>query len=233
MAKPKKSAKPIDDLIYSIRGQKVILDTDLAELYGVPTKVLNQAIKRNLERFPDDFMFQLSISEWSNLRSQIVISSSESADNEYVTEHRSQSVTGSSESIDSKRLAQLRRSGSSRPLAFTEHGAIMASTILSSPEAVRMSQYVVRAFIKQREFLMANADLLKRLAEIDAKLLNHDDVLKLIIQELQPLLNPPATPAPPDKEMGFHVKEESPAYGVVSIRKMTKKTTAKKRKKKV
>lgn len=233
MPKPKKSAKPIDDLIYSIRGQKVILDTDLAELYGVPTKVLNQAIKRNLERFPHDFMFQLSISEWNNLRSKIVTSSSEDADNEYIAEHRSQSVTGSAEPIESKRLAQLRRSGSSRPYAFTEHGAIMASTILSSPEAVRMSQYVVRAFIKQREFLMANADLLKRLAEIDAKLLNHDDVLQYIIQELQPLLNPPATPTLPDKEMGFHVKEEPSAYGVVSIKKMTKKKIMMKRKTKI
>ncbi len=226
MPKPKKSPKPIDDLIHTIRGQKVILDTDLAELYGVSTKALNQAIKRNPERFPQDFMFQLSSSEWSNLRSQIVTSSTEDADNEYVTTHRSQSVTGSSEQIDSKRLTQLRRSGSSRPYAFTEHGAIMASTILSSPEAVRMSQYVVRAFIKQREFLMANADLLKRLAEIDAKLLNHDDVLQYIIQELQPLLNPPATPALPDKEMGFHVKEEPPAYGS-SRKKKTAKAKAK------
>lgn len=212
MPKPKKSPKPIDDLIQTTRGQKVILDTDLAELYGVPTKVLNQAVKRNLERFPKDFMFQLSTSEWSNLRSQIVTSSSEDHDCHDVA----------SNGYGGRRTP---------PYAFTEHGAIMASTILSSPEAVRMSQYVVRAFIKQREFLMANADLLKRLAEIDAKLLNHDEVLKLIIQELQPLLNPPATPALPDKEMGFHVKEEPPAYGVVSIRKISKKTTAKKRKK--
>jgi hypothetical protein len=231
MPKPKKSPKPIDDLIQTIRGQKVILDTDLAELYGVPAKRLNEQVKRNIERFPEDFMFQLTAEEWTDLRIQAAERDSEHTDDQHVANDRSQIATGSSEPSDSKRLAQLRRSGSSRPLAFTEHGAIMASTILSSPEAVRMSQYVVRAFIKQREFLMANADLLKRLAEIDAKLLNHDDVLQYIIQELQPLLNPPSTPTPPDKEMGFHVKEEPPAYGVVSIRKMTKKTIAKKRKK--
>jgi len=231
MPKPKKLPKPIDDLIHTIRGQKVILDTDLAELYGVPAKRPNEQVKRNIERFPKDFMFQLSSSEWTELRSMAASDKSEVAHDQNIADDRSQIATGPSEPSDSKRLTQLRRSGSNRPYAFTEHGAIMASTILSSPEAVRMSQYVVRAFIKQREFLMANADLLKRLAEIDAKLLNHDDVLQYIIQELQPLLNPPATPALPDKEMGFHVKEEPPVYGVVSIKKMTKKKIVMKRKK--
>ena len=202
MPKPKKSPKPIDDLIQTIRGQKVILDTDLAELYGVP-------VKRNIERFPADFMFQLTVDEWVVLRSQI--------------------ATTKTYLVDSKSDESEARGGRrTPPYAFTEHGAIMASTILSSPEAVRMSMYVVRAFIKQREFLMANADLLKRLAEIDAKLLNHDEVLKLIIQELQPLLSPP--PEPPAKEMGFHAKEEPPAYGVISIKKMTKKKIMMKRK---
>jgi hypothetical protein len=224
MPKPKKSPKPIDDLIHTIRAQKVILDTDLAELYGVPVKRLNEQVKRNIDRFPKDFMFQLTASEWTDLRIQAAERDSEHTDDQHVANDRSQIATSSSEPSDSKRLAQLRRSGSSRPYAFTEHGAIMASTILSSPEAVRMSQYVVRAFIKQREFLMANADLLKRLAEIDAKLLNHDEVLKLIIQELQPLLNPPTAPALPDKEMGFHVKEEPPAYGATRRKKFVKAT---------
>ena len=153
------------------------------------------------------------------MRSQIATASLEDSDNNDIASHWSQSVTSSGKN----------RGATYRPYAFTEHGAIMASTILSSPEAVRMSMYVVRAFIKQREFLMANADLLKRLAEIDAKLLNHDDVLKLIIQELQPLLNQP--PEPPAKELGFHVKEEPPAYGLVSIKKMSKKRITLKRKK--
>ena len=201
MPKPKKSPKPIDDLIQTLRGQKVILDTDLAELYGVPVKRLNEQVKRNIERFPADFMFQLTVEEWAILRSQV--------------------ATAKTHLIDYKDIAIETRGGRrTLPHAFTEHGAIMASTILSSPEAVRMSQYVVRAFIKQREFLMANADLLKRLAEIDAKLLNHDDVLQYIIQELQPLLSPP--PAPPDKEMGFHVKEEPPAYGSTRRKKSVK-----------
>ena len=87
----------------------------------------------------------------------------------------------------------------------------MAATILNSRAAVRMSQYVVRAFVKQRELLMAQADFLKRLAQIDAKLLQHDKVLQAIVQELQPLLNPPAPPSP--SEIGFHVREDSPTYG--------------------
>lgn len=209
MPKPKKSPKPIDDLIQTIRGQKVILDTDLAELYGVPVKRLNEQVKRNIERFPADFMFHLTVDEWVVLRSQIATTKT------YLVDSKSDE-------------SEVRGGRRTPPYAFTEHGAIMASTILSSPEAVRMSMYVVRAFIKQREFLMANADLLKRLAEIDAKLLNHDEVLKLIIQELQPLLSPP--PEPPAKEMGFHAKEEPPAYGVISIKKMTKKKIMMKRK---
>jgi hypothetical protein len=212
MPKPKKSPKPIDDLIHTIRGQKVILDTDLAELYGVPTKVLNQAVKRNQERFPQDFMFRLSALEWNELWKGMAESDSEVIGDQTYKIMRSQIVTASGG----------RRNVTQPPYAFTEHGAIMASTILSSPEAVRMSMYVVRAFIKQREFLMANADLLKRLAEIDAKLLNHDDVLKLIIQELQPLLNRPTTPTLPDKELGFHVKEEPPAYGSSRKKKAAK-----------
>ena len=221
MPKPKKSPKPIDDLIQTVRGQKIILDTDLAELYGVQVKRLNEQVKRNIERFPADFMFQLTDEEWAVLRSQIATTKPDLADDKSLAPNWSQFATSSKK----------HRGATYRPYAFTEHGAIMASTILSSPEAVRMSQYVVRAFIKQREFLMANADLLKRLAEIDAKLLNHDDVLQYIIQELQPLLNPPATPALPDKGMGFHVREEPPAYGVVSIKKMTGKKIVMKRKK--
>ncbi|MEI6070568.1 MAG: ORF6N domain-containing protein, partial [Verrucomicrobiae bacterium] len=93
---------------------------------------------------------------------------------------------------------------------FTEHGALMAANVLNSPEAAKMSVYVVRAFIKQRELLMAQSDVLKKLAQIDAKLLEHDDDLRVIWQELQPLLNPP--PIPPKPQIGFHAKEDSPPY---------------------
>ena len=90
------------------------------------------------------------------------------------------------------------------PYAFTEHGALMAANVMNSPEAVKMSVYVVRAFIKQREILLAQADVLKRLAQMDAKLLKHDDALRVIWRELQPLLSPP--PAPPKRQIGFHQK---------------------------
>jgi hypothetical protein len=171
-------------LIYSLRDQRVILDSDLASLYGVPTKALNQAVKRNRERFPEEFMFQLSweeVSHLSSLRSQIVTL---------------------------KRGAHLKY----RPLAFTEHGALMASTILNSPRAVAMSVYIIRAFVKMREDLAANAAILKRLAEIDKTLLTHDLALRDIYQKLRPLLEPP--PAPPKPEIGFHVKEATVPYRV-------------------
>lgn len=190
--------KPLDSLILTIRNQKVILDADLAGIYGVPTKVLNQAIKRNADRFPHDFMFQLKSGEWHNLKSQFVTSSSEHAENQPDALNRSQIVTGS------------QKHRGTLPYAFTEHGALMAANVLNSPEAVKMSVYVVRAFIKQRELLMAQSDVLKKLAKMDAKLLQHDDALRVIWQELQPLLTPP--PGPPKPSIGFHVKEDAPRY---------------------
>ena len=190
--------QPLDSLILTIRDQKVLLDADLAAIYGVPTKAFNQAVKRNSERFPQDFMFQLTAAEWRNLRSQIVTSSVEYEEDQSDTQNRSQFVTGSH--------------GGRRglPYAFTEHGALMAANVLNSPEAVKMSVYVVRAFIKQRELLMAQSDVLKKLAQIDAKLLKHDDALRTIWRELPPLLNPP--PPPPKPQIGFHVKENAPRY---------------------
>ncbi len=164
--------KPLESLILTIRDQKVLLDVDLAAIYGVLTKAFNQAVKRNSERFPQDFMFQLTAAEWRNLRSQIVTSSLEYEENQSDPQNRSQIVTGS-------------HGGRRRlPYAFTEHGALMAANVLNSPEAVKMSVYVVRAFIKQRELLMAQSDVLKKLAQIDAKLLKHDDALRVIWQEL-------------------------------------------------
>ncbi len=190
--------QPLDSLILTIRDQKVLLDADLAAIYGVPTKRLNEQVKRNADRFPKDFMFQLTAAEWRNLKSQIATSCLEYEEDQQDTQNRSQIATGSH--------------GGRRglPYAFTEHGALMAANVLNSPEAVKMSVYVVRAFIKQRELLMAQSDVLKKLAQIDAKLLKHDDVLRTIWRELQPLLTPP--PPPPKPQIGFHVKEDSPAY---------------------
>ncbi len=166
----------LDPLILSIRGQKVVLDADLASLYGVPTKRLNEQVKRNAERFPSDFVFQLS--------------SEEKADVVANCDH----------------LSRLKFSKTC-PYAFTEHGALMAANVLNSPQAVKMSVHVVRAFIKQRELLMAHADVLKKLAQMDAKLMKHDEALRVIWQELQSLVTPASLP--PKKEIGFHVRNES------------------------
>jgi len=195
-------SRPLDQLIHTIRGRKVLLDADLASIYGVPTKALNQAVKRNAERFPEDFSFVLTKSEWRDLRASMgskLSADSSSKDSCY----RSQFVTGSS---------QTHRDSKITPLAFTEHGALMAANLLKSPEAARMSVFVVRAFVKQRELLMAQADVLKRLSEIDARLLEHDSALRTIWREIQPLLRPPSAPEKP--EIGFHVREESPPYRV-------------------
>ncbi len=186
-----KPKKPIDSLILNLRGQKVILDADLAELYGVATKVFNQAIKRNAARFPDDFYFQLTAKEWADLKSQIVTSKLEDAERASVGSNWSQFVTSS----------KRHRGAAYRPLAFTEHGAIMAATVLNSGEAVAMSVYVVRAFIQMRAQIAANAEVLKRLAEIDKTLLKHDKSLQIIWAQLQPLLDPP--PVPPKPKIGF------------------------------
>jgi hypothetical protein len=167
-------------LILSIRGQKVILDADLAAIYGVPTKRLNEQVKRNAERFPADFVFQLSSEE----KEEVV--------------------------ANCDHLSRLKFSKTC-PYAFTEHGALMAANVLSSPEAVKMSVHVVRAFIKQRELLLAHSDVLKKLAQMDAKLMKHDEALRAIWQELQPLVAP--VPPPPKKEIGFHVRNDSSLSG--------------------
>ena len=142
----------INTLIATVRGQKVILDADLAKIYHVPTKALNQAVKRNREKFREDFLFQLTPEEAEEVRNFVQQSAGCL---------RSQIVT-----------SKLGRGGRRyAPYAFTEHGALMAANLLNSPRAVAMSLYVIRAFIKMREDLAANAAILKRLAEIDKTLL--------------------------------------------------------------
>ena len=164
--------KSIDIPIQIVRGQRVVLDSDLAALYGVETKVFNQAIKRNQRRFPEDFAFQLSSEEWLILKSQIVTSS-------------------------------LGHGGKRKlPWVFTEHGALMAASVLNSDRAIAMSVYVIRAFVEIREQLAANNAILKRLAEIDHTLLIHDASLRDIYKKLMPLLAPP--PPAPRKQIGFH-----------------------------
>ncbi len=182
----------LEPLILVVRNQRVILDADLARLYGVTTKAFNQAVKRNADRFPEDFAFQPTETELKLLRSQIVTSSSEAIESTTVTQNRSQIVTGSH---GGRRY---------RPWAFTEHGAVMAANILHSEQAVQMSVFVVRAFVRLREHITANAAILKRLAEIDRTLLQHDTALLDLYEKLLPLLQP--LPDPPQRRIGFHSK---------------------------
>lgn len=192
---------PLSGHICTIRGQRVILDADLARLYGTTTKRFNEAFRRNMARFPTDFAFQLTSEEFVASKSQTIIS------NPDVAESKSQSNMWSQFASTSK---PQRRRLSNRPWAFTEHGAVMAANILRSPKAVGMSVYVVRAFIAQREALATNVTILKRLAEIDKTLLEHNSVLLSLWKKLRPLLAPP--PELPRKEMGFHasMKNQKP-----------------------
>lgn len=180
-AKPDSSTKPggIPSLprIHTVRKQKVMLDSELAALFGVETRVFNQAIKRNASRFPADFAFQLTAEEATNLRSQSVTSSAGAA-----SASRSQIVT-LKDSLRGKHSKYL-------PWVFTEHGAIMAAMVLRSEHAVAMSVFVVRAFVQMRDQISSNLGVLKRLAEIDKKLLEHDVVLREVVERLSPLLNP-------------------------------------------
>ncbi len=188
---------PIDHLILRVRGERVILASDLATIYGVETRALNQAVKRNTDRFPDDFGFRLTVEEFQALRDEGHLT----ADGRAAI--RSHAVILKSQTVIS-RWGGARRA---LPYAFTEHGAIMAANVLNSPQAVALSVYVVRAFVKQRETVAANQAILKRLAEIDSTLLQHDSALRDIYQKLRPLLDP--SPEPPRRQIGFHAKPEA------------------------
>jgi hypothetical protein len=176
---------PVESRILTIRAQKVILDSDLAEIYGVETSALNRAVKRNPDRFPPDFVFQLTSRESKSLRCQIGISN---------------------EGRGGRRFP---------PYAFTENGAVMAANVLNSPQAVRMSVFVVRAFVRMRELLSGSHELAAELKKLEAKLTSrldlHEiaivDVLRRIMQLLDP---PPALPVP-EKSMGFHTLMKRPS----------------------
>jgi hypothetical protein len=186
--------------IHSIRGQRVMLDSDLAQLYGVPTHRLNQAIKRNADRFPSDFRFQLTREEAQNLILQSGILNSQVA-------AKDQDAPNSSQFVMSSRK---HRGAAYLPWVFTEHGALMAATVLNSPRAVQMSLFVVRAFVQMREELLAHVTVFKRLAEIDKKLVTHDVILRDVYEKLKPLLNPPPVER---KQMEFHTSMKKPGRG--------------------
>ena len=190
------SSEHLEPLIFRIRGQRVVADADLARLYGVSTKRFNQALMRNRNRFPTDFAFQLTPSELENLRSQFVTSSSQATDLSANKRRWSQFVTTSH--------------GGRRylPWAFTEHGALMAANILNSPRAVQMSIFVVRAFAKMRETLLASPDLARKLAALEKRLTGrldvHEAAIVKVLQDLMQILNPPPLPPdPPQRRIGF------------------------------
>jgi len=153
-------AEYVERRIVTIRGSKVILDADLAELYGVETRALNQAVSRNAERFPEDFAFRLTHEELADLRSQSVISSGEHGGRRTL------------------------------PYVFTEHGAIMAANVLRSDRAIEMSVFVVRAFVKLRGILSSQAAMLKKLEELEDKVGEHDEALRSIVEAIRRLMAP-------------------------------------------
>lgn len=206
----------LEPLILVIRNQRVILDADLAHLYGVPTKVFNQAVKRNAERFPVDFAFQLTAAELKLLRSQFVTSSQQTASERANSPNSSQAAMSSLRSrditaVNAQNWSQFATSSHGgrryRPWAFTEHGAVMAANILRSEQAIHMSVFVVRAFVRLREHVVANQAILKRLAEIDRTLLQHDSALLDLYEKLLPLLQP--LPDLPKRRIGFQSKGKS------------------------
>jgi hypothetical protein len=165
--------RSIQNRIYELRGERVMLDFDLASLYEVPTKALNQAVKRNIKRFPKDFMFRLSISEWESIRSQSVTAS------EGTTSLRSQTVTAS----------QVKRNTRTTPFAFTEQGVAMLSGILNSDKAINMNIAIMRAFVEVRKALLRQNDLKAQLRDIKERIGEHDAQLNQIYDAMENLLD--------------------------------------------
>ena len=169
-------AKKVDSKILVLRDQKVILDAELAALYGVSAKRLNEQIKRNAKRFPADFLFRLSPAEYQNLRSQNATSSSSHGGRRYL------------------------------PHAFTEHGAIMAATVLNSKRAIEMSIFVVRAFVRMRQALAANQQIVTKLSEIERRLEGHDVEIQELVDAIRELMAPlPAN----NRRIGFEAPASS------------------------
>jgi hypothetical protein len=161
----------IESRIFVIRGLKVMLDRDLAELYQVETKYLNRQVKSNINRFPKEFMFQLTAEEKNELVQNL---------------HRFESLKHSSV----------------MPHAFTEHGIAMLASVLNSKRAVAISIYIVKTFIKLREFLSHHKEIGEKLKEIEHKLSKHDTDILMIFEAIRQLMTPP--PEPPKRRIGFH-----------------------------
>jgi hypothetical protein len=191
ITRPSRNTIPIESVIHTVRGEKVILDVDLARIYGVTTKRLNEQVKRNIRRFPTDFAFRLSKVELEHLTGQMVKSDG--------TGNRSQIATGSQKHRDPRFL----------PYAFTEHGALMAANVLNSSQAVEMSVHVIRAFVQMRRMLAAHKELTRQLSELEGKIGKHDEQIQVIIDAIRQLMAPP-----PRKKsrIGFLVSERAAKY---------------------
>ena len=168
-------ARKVNSKILTLRGQRVILDADLAELYEVKVRHLNQQVKRNAKRFPPAFRFQVSAQEFKILRSQNVISSRSHGGTRYL------------------------------PYAFTEHGAIMAATVLNSERAIEMSVFVVLAFVRLRRAIATNRNILAKLAEVERRLEAHDADIQGLMDVIRELINPPD---PPRRRIGFELPSD-------------------------
>jgi ATP-dependent Clp protease ATP-binding subunit ClpA len=151
----------VESLILSMRGRRVILDSDLARLYGVTTKRLNEQVRRNFGRFPADFMFRLTVEEAEALRSQNATSKAGRGGRRYA------------------------------PYAFTEHGAIMLASVLNTTRAVDVSVYVVRVFVRLREMMATNREVAMKLQELDRKVAGHDEAIRSLVQAIRRLMAPP------------------------------------------
>ena len=198
----KKEIIPVQQIakaIHWVRGEKVLLDFDLATLYGVPTKTLNQAVKRNATRFPEDFMFQLSAEETRFLRSQFVTAKSQTVDNQLILPNWSQFVTSSR-----KHRGQIYR-----PYAFTEQGVAMLSSVLNSERAIKVNIAIMRAFVKLRQTLETNRELARKFSELEKRVGKHDEEIGAILEAIRQLMAPPEKPR---REIGFHVREKTSQY---------------------
>ena len=193
-----KTPLPIDPakMIHTVRGEKVILDADLAQLYGVTTGRLNEAVARNIDRFPSDFSFQLTTSEWSILKSQIAIAKPGSGGRQ------------------------------TRPWVFTEHGALMAANVLKSERAIQMSVFLVRAFVRMRNLLSDTTTLAAKLdkleREVTSRLDSHESSIVELMRQFLTIINPDndggEEAETSKREIGFHVKDKKQGAEVQSKR---------------
>jgi hypothetical protein len=186
--------------IFVLRGQKVMLDYDLAALYGVEARALNQAVKRNASRFPVDFMFQISAEEMEKV-SQVVTPPAQ--------ERTEKKVTNSSQFVTSSHKHRGKRY---RPYAFTEQGVAMLSSVLNSERAVKVNIAIMRAFVKLRQTIETNRELARKFSELEKRVGKHDEKIAAIFEAIRQLMAPPEKPR---REIGFHVREKAARYRAI------------------